>query len=530
MNHYHFSFDSRLQCDEAAFKCLFIGINGLVSIALSSDRSRVTFIMHENGMKEDVVRRAEVNNISLHTCPQWSMTSFAVAIDGMTCQSCEVVIEQKLKTISGIRSVDVDVNAGSARIVSERSHELSELQRALGSDHYRIRPLNKERVAQSTFPDSRRPSGARLTGIIVLASALVLALSRANLLTPSASLGESISFGAALLIGLFAATSSCVTVSGGLLLSSAASWNERYGTMIGIARMQPVVFFIIGRLVSYGAFGWLIGALGAALTPSPFVTGAIMIVAAGFMIVMGLDMLQLTPLWLKRFIPRMPKFVSRSVMKKERSHSPLMPFLIGATTFFLPCGFTQSLQLYALTTQSASTSALILFAFALGTAPSLAVLGWASTSLKGKMGTLFFQISGALVIILGLLNIQNGFAAAGAPLSWPSFTSSSVRAAVTQDPNVSYDGTSQTIRMSAGLGGYSPNRITIRAGLPTTWIIDGTNARGCESAFQAPQLGLRTFLQRGENKLTFTAPQPGTYVFSCSMGMYRGSLVVVPNS
>lgn len=528
MIHYSYSIDAPAR-DSAAFRSLFAGIQGLQSIIVSPDYISVTFVLYEQGDIKEILQRAAEHKIGLHPIPK-QVVSFKIAIDGMTCQSCEVAIEQKLKTISGVSSVDVDAKSGSARIVSQRSHELSELQRALGNGQYHVRPLGKNGTVKSELKKDRRPSGARLAGLVIITAIATLVLSKANLLTSSTTLEESVSFGAAFFIGLFAATSSCIAVSGGLLLSSAANWNERYGTLIGIARMQPIAFFIIGRLVSYGAFGYLIGALGTALTPSPLVTGALMVAAALFMILMGLDMLQLAPSWLNRFIPRMPKFISRSVIKKEQSHSPMMPFLMGAATFFLPCGFTQSLQLYALTTQSAPASALILFAFALGTAPSLAALGWASTSLKGKIGTLFFQASGVLVIMLGLLNIQNGFAAAGAPFLWPSFESRSTRATVEQDPNVAYDGSSQTIRMSAGLGGYTPSRVTIRAGLPTTWIIDGTNAQGCQSIFQAPQLGLKTFLEKGENKLTFTAPRPGTYGFSCSMGMYRGSIVVVPNT
>jgi len=314
-----------------------------------------------------------------------------------------------------------------------------------------------------------------------------------------------------------------------LLLSSAAKWNERYGSIEGIARMQPVFFFVAGRLLAYAGFGALIGALGKALSPSPFVTGLITIAAALFMIVMGLDMLGMAPAWLKRLLPHMPKRISHAMLKTESFQSPVTPFLLGAATFFLPCGFTQSLQLYALSTGSILSSSLLLFVFALGTAPALFALGWASTSLKGKAGTLFFQFSGVVVLLLGFWNVQNGFTAAGYPLAFPRIEWST-RAANGADPNVVFDGTTQTVRMSAGLRGYTPSHFTVRAGIPVKWIVDGTKAEGCVSVFQAPQLNIRKLLSRGDNVFEFTPQQPGTYAFSCSMGMYRGSITVVPQT
>ena len=78
---------------------------------------------------------------------------------------------------------------------------------------------------------------------------------------------------------------------------------------------------------------------------------------------------------------------------------------------------------------------------------------------------------------------------------------------------------------------YEPNTFTIRAGVPTKWIIGSDGSAGCLSVLQAPWLGIQQYINPGENTIAFTAPtQPGVYPFSCSMGMYRGSIEVIPNS
>lgn len=460
-------------------------------------------------------------------------------IEGMHCHSCEITIERKFKKVNGVEKVTVDATRGCAKIVYHgQKPALDQLETAIRKDGYIVREFQKhERLQTPTklLPE-KRPTFWQLVGIFALVLILGKMLSRFGLLKPNVTLGDSVSFGAVFLLGLVAASSSCIAVAGGLMLSSAAKFHDRYGNATHFARMRPVLLFVTGRLLGYGVLGGLIGLLGNALSPSPLVTGLITILAALYMLIMGLDMLHLAPPWLKRLMPRMPKRLSHRVMDAEGKEHPLAPALLGAGTFFLPCGFTQALQLYALTTGSVVTSAFLLFAFALGTAPALLALGWASGSLKGKMGQFFFRFSGALVIVLGLWNIQNGFTITGHPLSlsWlaPSdaVLASKDANAGANDPNVTFNGQQQVLNMRIAYAGYEPNTFTIRAGVPTKWVIDAKNGSGCLSVVQAPKLGIRTFLKPGVNTIEFTAKEPGTIPFSCSMGMFRGTIRVVANS
>lgn len=471
-----------------------------------------------------------------------------VQIQGMHCRSCEITIERKFKTLSGVESVNVNSANGKAKITYSGSAPTSqELGQLIATDGYTIQTGGERSGKGSAQSGGGAGSGAgtnnqerlpvsKLIGLFAVVLVLGFILSKAGLLSPNVNLGSTTGYGAAFLLGLVAASSSCIAVSGGLLLSTAARFNERYASASPLARMRPVGLFVLGRVTSYGVLGGVIGLLGQALDPSPWVTGGITLLAAVYMLIMGLDMLHLAPAWMKRLMPRMPKALSHKIMDGEKRTHPVMPFLLGALTFFLPCGFTQSLQLYALTTGSALTSGLILFLFALGTAPALLALGLASGSLKGKWGQWFFQFSGALVVVLGLWNIQNGLAITGHPLRWPSLSSVSTQAATDSsspdDPNVEYDGTKQVVRMKVSAYGYEPDSITLRAGVPTEWIVDGTDAVGCQSILQAPQLGVKQLLDvtKTDNKISFTPEEPGVYTFSCSMGMYLGQIKVVEDT
>lgn len=444
-----------------------------------------------------------------------------VPIQGMTCHSCEILIEDAWKKVPNITAVNVSAAKGVARIRytgEAPSHEALEL--AIGQSKYRVGGSSPAAVAS-------RPKFSELIGLFAVVFLIGTLFSRLGLLKPAVNLGAA-SIGSVFLLGLFAASSSCLAVSGGLLLSSASAFTNRYGG----GRMRPVVLFVVGRVAAYTVLGGAIGLLGSSFTLSPFATGAITLAAALYMLGSGLAMLKISPRWLTTLTPRLlPKMLSRRVMGGSESSHPLAPIFLGSGTFFLPCGFTQALQLYALTTGSAATSAMLLGVFALGTAPALLALGWASSSLKGKAGQLFFKLSGAAVILLGLWNIQNGMTILGRPLSLQWLIPSTIAAQPgINDSAVTFNGTEQIVHMKVGRNGYSPEGFTIRAGVPTTWVVNADDAVGCLTVLQAPKLGVRKVLQPGENRIAFTANDVGAVQFSCSMGMFRGQIRVVPNT
>lgn len=463
------------------------------------------------------------------TAPQVrKQCTMRVGIDGMTCRSCELTIERKWRKVAGVKKVNVNAAAGTASLVVEGEvPSIAALQDALGKEKYSVRDGDSARGGFG----SERPSFARLLGLFALVLLLGNIASRLGLLKPNIAFGDAMSVGAIFVIGLVAASSSCIAVTGGLLLSIAAKFNARYGGASTVSRMRPVLLFVIGRVLGYLVLGGLLGVVGKALSPSTGVTAAITILAALYMLIMGLDMLHIAPAFLKRLMPRMPKALAHRIMDADSKTSPTAPLLFGAGTFFLPCGFTQALQLYALTTGSFADGALALGAFALGTAPALLGLGYASSALKGKAGSLFYQFSGALVIMLGLWNIQNGLTIAGYPVSLPKFSFSGITEAAalaSSDSNVVVKDGVQVVKMNVVPGGYSPNRFTIRAGKPVRWEVDGTGAAGCTTVLVSRPLGVQKLLARGSNVIEFTPKVPGEVPFSCGMGMFRGSFTVLP--
>ena len=78
-------------------------------------------------------------------------------------------------------------------------------------------------------------------------------------------------------------------------------------------------------------------------------------------------------------------------------------------------------------------------------------------------------------------------------------------------------------------GGYTPGAVTVRAGTPVRLLFDRQETSGCSEEVVFPDFGVRKFLPaHQQTAVQFTPSTPGSYGFTCGMGMLRGTLTVLP--
>ena len=198
--------------------------------------------------------------------------------------------------------------------------------------------------------------------------------------------------------------------------------------------------------------------------------------------------------------------------------------LLGAGSFLLPCGFTQAVQVYALSTGDPIRGALIMGGFALGTMPGLLAIGGLVASTRGVVGEKVLRFAGVVVLAFAALNLGGAVATLAPGLTWPGagpHTPTAISSNVTLEDGI------QVLHTDQGLDGYSPADATVRVGRPVRWDVNSVSM-GCASLLDAKQLGLpRTMLRLGHNTLEFTPTEPGTYHYACAMGMFRGTVTVI---
>ncbi|MBT4446568.1 hypothetical protein HOA92_00700 [archaeon] len=448
-------------------------------------------------------------------------------VDGMTCNSCEVLIERKLMKVEGIRMVAVSNKDKRATIECDENVEFSTIQNALNEKGYTLHELDEEvNLIRKKGKLFSAPKGKleEIGAVLLVLLGIYVVFTQFNLMPEGIGVKEGMSFGFIFVIGLVAATSTCLAVAGGLLLAVAQKYNDKHPNITGWQKFKPHISFNIGRVVSYVLLGGAIGALGSIIAITPKMTGIITIIASLLMVIMGLQLLGIFP-WLSNIQLKMPKFIAHRLYKSsesnegsEKSTGMISSFFFGGSTFFLPCGFTQALQLYVLGTGSFVTGALTMLAFSLGTLPSLAGIGaFTSFVKKGNLQKYFMTFSAILVIVLGVWNLPNGLSLTGTVIDFGSGSDDVVALGI---ENIKIVDGVQIAEMTVKGYEYYPSEFTILAGVPVEWRIDGDAAAGCGQVITAPAIGVTEFLPKEEIKvIEFTADEVGKISFSCSMGM-----------
>lgn len=446
-------------------------------------------------------------------------------LQGTNCESCEVVIEREAKALTDVQNAHASHKNHQLEIEIDQSVDQkkleSDLRERLSRHGYGLLETETNDKCQISNDNFKFQNLKRLGGTVVLLFAVYVIFKRFGLFTFS----PEVEFGGGLIaifgIGLVASISSCTAVVIGLLTAVSSSAAQKNTTCSFTERFRPHALFNIGRVVGFAFFGALVGLFGSVLQLSPTLNGVFVLFIAIVMVSLGLHLLGLTPKTV-RFSP--PKWLAHKIHDLQDSKKPITPFVLGALTFFLPCGFTQSMQLYALSLGDPIQSAIVMTIFAFGTAPALLSVGYFASKTKGTILLRITKVAGAIVVVLGLSNLQNGATLLG-------FTTHPKHLlADTPSQMVVKDGR-QLIQMEITPEfSYEPSVLTIVEDVPVEWEIYGSKSMGCASSLVQRDFGVQASLRPGLNTVRFTPTKTGRFVFSCSMGMIRGTLIVVPKT
>ncbi len=336
------------------------------------------------------------------------MQTYTFHVAGMHCNACVLMTESELQDVSYISQAKTNLKKECVEITGEFGGKDPE---TIATDLTLI--LAKHGYALSIEKQKSVKHWNEFKNAIPIALAFLIAfalLQNAGLVNLIG--GGKPSYITVFIIGLVASVSSCMAVVGGLVLSMSATFSKND------ASMKPQIMFHTGRIVSFFFLGGIIGLLGSTFHISSFSSLIIGIILGIVMLILGLNLLDVFN-WTKKLQPSMPKFVSKRALGVSKFTHTFTPILIGVATFFLPCGFTQSMQLYALSTGSFITGGLTMLTFAIGTFPVLALISFSSFSVeKSKNKGVFFKTAGLIVIAFAVFNILTSLIAAGyiAPL------------------------------------------------------------------------------------------------------------------
>ncbi|MEI6603193.1 MAG: sulfite exporter TauE/SafE family protein, partial [Clostridia bacterium] len=458
-------------------------------------------------------------------------------IKGMTCGSCELRIESKLKKMGGVIRVKARLSKESVEVTFDRSvTSIDKISKVIMSLGYSI---GKEPAKK----DSGKLSVTQLIGIGILLFAVFWIINNTIGFNFIPQVSQNMGFGILFVVGLITSLH-CVVMCGGINISQCVSKGASTGGSNGgngaanggskAEKIKPSLMYNMGRVVSYTIIGGVVGALGSLVSFSGMAKGIVALVSGVFMVVMGLNMLNLFP-WLKKFTPRLPRAASKilyekfnnseksaqSADKKPGAIRGRGPFLVGLLNGFMPCGPLQTMQVYALGTGSFLAGAGAMFFFSLGTVPLMFGLGALSSFLSSRFTKNMMKVGAVLVMMLGIIMFSRGLNLSGVNFAQAAAPGASSVSQV--------EGNLQSVTTTLASGQYEP--ITVRKGVPVKWTVQAAakDINGCNETMTVPEYGITKKLVPGDNIIEFTPTREGTIKYTCWMGMISSTITVLPN-
>lgn len=447
-----------------------------------------------------------------------------IPIKGMHCKACTIVIADELEKIPGVITAKASLKSNTSTIqyVSEPTAE--ELDAAIKAAGYTIgddrRSLfSKDKVVYEQFVFSF----ATLVVLLVFLRGMGVTSLNLNSLSGSVML-------MALAVGVTAGFSTCMAMVGGLVLGISARYSEMNPTITLAQKFRPHLFFNLGRILTFFVLGGVLGMFGSVFRFNSSVVGMLTIGVGAVMVVLGLQLTELFPKLTNKGIS-LPAGIAKVLgMKgrrsKEYNHKNAM--LLGATTFFLPCGFTQAMQLVAISSGSFVTGSLVMGLFAIGTAPGLLGVGALTSAVKGTFAKSLFRFVGVAVVLLAFYNISNGFNLMGYKLSRTSKQTTTINQPV--DSTVAQTGSGDVLTTSFTVAGdITPSTFNVEVGKQYILEVDAKeNGQGCMSTIMIPGIyKTPQLIKKGKLQLPFKIDKPGTYQITCAMGIPRGTITAV---
>jgi uncharacterized protein len=453
------------------------------------------------------------------------MNEHTYYVKGTHCASCEILIEKKLLELKNVKSVEASNQSGEVTIEYEgEKPSLEKLNNMFKNDNY---IFTEKKSEENRINSNDLPMIFSITLIVIIGFFILKRFGISDLVSVNSNSSLPVFFG----FGVMAGLSSCAALVGGLILSMSKQWSQLYSEKHSFGeKLQPHLMFNLGRLISYGAFGGLLGVIGSKFQFSITFTSVLIFAVSIMMIFLALQMLGFKAF--RKFQITMPKFITRYAANESNFKGKYMPFIMGALTFILPCGFTITAQGLALLSGSVIQGALIMLFFALGTLPMLLIIGVSSVKAAEKPHTSykFLKVAGVLVLFFALYNINSQLNVLG----WTSLNDINLKSndvvdiTKTDDLPPIVDG-KQILKMDAATSGYTPNYLKVRAGVPVKWEITDKGTSGCTNAIISKSLfDGQIDLNPNETAIKeFTPKTPGKYKFSCWMGMVSGVIEVV---
>lgn len=310
------------------------------------------------------------------------MENRKIKVYWMHCKSCEIILEKNIEKIKWVKVNKVSSKDWILDVDFKDSKSLDEIKNQIKESGYSLEKIKDDK---NTFSDY-------LLIIIIALVVLILYLMIRNIEIFSFLWNYSnVTTSVAIITWVVASLSTCLAVTWGIVV-----WFSRYvdSSKWISSHIKVQSAFHAWRILGFFILWWLLGMFWWFIGFSMWLNNILLIIAWVIMLYMWLNILKIVPsitnLWVS-----MPKAISNKILNiKNPAFSPL----IWALTFFLPCWFTQSMQIVAMSSWSFLEGGMIMWAFALWTLPILFLVWLWSSYIKDKKFNAFNKVIWVLIV------------------------------------------------------------------------------------------------------------------------------------
>ncbi len=431
--------------------------------------------------------------------------------EGTTCTGCEKIIKKQALKVKGVKEVSFDYSIEEGYVTfDDTKTDIDEILYKIEEKGYTCFILSDKKAKNNKLFGWI----FTLVGIIVVGYFLFQFVEGIQLPRITQGMG----YGLLLLVG-FLTGFHCIGMCGGFVVG--------YTTKCAQDNKKPHkahLMYAVGKTLSYTIIGAMFGLLGSIIAFTPMMRGIVGGLAGLFLILYGLKMLNLFPA-LRKLNIKTPKFIWKFVKKEKKQHNN--PLIIGLLNgLMIACGPLQAIYIMAAGTGSMIEGAKLLFVFGIGTLPAMITFGYFVSFISQKAANKIVKLSGVVVIVLGLIMINNGLVLTGTGYDFQSLTTKTLDVKQNTLSGVQVKNGYQEIRMEVNRYGWEPDTFVLEKDVPVKWIIDGKEINGCNNAIQVPKYDLNFDIQPGEQVIEFTPTESGDVRWSCWMGMIPGMFIV----
>ncbi len=432
-----------------------------------------------------------------------------IKIKGMHCISCEMILEKAFKKMDWVELISVNHKKAILELDIKENIEYEKIKEIIKENNFE--------VVEQENNNSWLNLDKILTNIaIYLWLAVFLYLFSMLDLYKYLPDTSSLSLWWALLVWLVASLSTCLAITWWIII-----WFSRYCDsskwLYWHAKVQG--FFQLWRIVWFFVLWWLLWIVWEVFSISMWMTWILSFIVWFIFLYMWLNIVWIMPSPTKFWL-HMPKSFANKI---ESLSKPQYAPIIWALTFFLPCWFTQTMQLLAISSWSFITWWLIMAVFALWTMPVLFSVWLWSSYFKEKNFDILNKFIWLILVIFWFMTISSSY-------NLLSFTEKQEEKVVVEKQIEKKEIIVETINVWHDGWQLDPQTTTIDSTKSYKFVITpDANGRWCMSTLVIPRINKEIHPVRKGVDIVYELNNllPWKYPVVCSsMWMRQGEIIV----